>query len=54
MRFEDILVFMETRRMNDFTLPVPKEMHKMVTFILEYGKKKSNIFLNSGNAHMAK
>lgn len=26
----------------------------MLNFILEYGKSKPNIFLNSGNAHIAK
>jgi hypothetical protein len=48
--FEEIMLLMESRRLNDFTLPVPKEMHKMINYILKEGKLKPNIFLNTGNA----
>jgi hypothetical protein len=44
------MALIESRRLNDFTLPIPKELHKMLNFILDYGKCKANIFLNSGNA----
>ena len=44
------MVLMESRRLNDFTLPVPKELYRMLNFILEHGKYKANIFLNPGNA----
>lgn len=52
--FEDILLLMESKTLNEFTLPVPKELHKMVNFILQEGKLKPNIFLNTGNATQAK
>lgn len=45
---------MDSRRLNDFTLPLPKELHKLVNFILEHGKIKPNIFLSSGNLSLAK
>ena len=52
--FEDILILMESKSLNNFTLPVPKELHKMVNYILHEGKLKPNIFLNTGNALQAK
>ena len=45
---------MDSRKMNDFTLPIPKELHKLVNYILQEGKLKPNIFLNSGNSAFAK
>ena len=47
--FEDIFLLMESRRLNNFTLPIPKELHKIMNFLMEYGKMKPNIFLTSGN-----
>jgi hypothetical protein len=50
LSFNEIIALLETRRLNDFTLPIPKELHKMLNFILDNGKYKTNIFLNPGNA----
>ena len=47
---ENIIMLIDTRRLNEFTLPIPKELHMMLNFILEHGKYKPNIFLHSGNA----
>lgn len=47
--FEDILLMLESRRLNAYTLPVPKELHKLANFILREGKTKPDIFLASGN-----
>jgi len=47
---EEITTIIETRRLSGFSLPVPKELHKMINFIIENGKMTSNIFLSSGNA----
>lgn len=54
LTFDEILLYIENRRLNDFTLPVPKELHTLLDFILEHGKYKPNIFLTSGNASLAK
>ena len=48
------MVYLETRRLNNITLPVPKELYKMLNYILDHGKSKPNIFLNSGSSHLAK
>lgn len=40
---------MESRRLNNFTLPIPKELHRLLNFILDHGKIKPNIFLSPGN-----
>ena len=40
---------MDSRKLNDFTLPIPKELHRMANYILSHGKTKANIFLTSGN-----
>ena len=53
LAFEEIFLLMESRQMNEFTLPVPKEMHKMLNFILEHGKHKPNIFLSPGNLSLS-
>jgi len=45
-----IIDLLETRKLNNFTLPIPKELYKLVNYILEHGKLKPNIFFNSGNA----
>ena len=50
MSNEEITTILETRRLSGFSLPVPKELHKMINFIIENGKMTSNIFLSSGNA----
>eukprot|EP00347_Sterkiella_histriomuscorum_P006556 403352324 len=54
IKFEDVLLLMDTTKLNDFSLPIPKELHKMVNYILKEGKLKPNIFLNSGNSQQAK
>jgi len=53
LTFEDVFLLLESRRLNDFTLPVPKELYKIVNFLLEHGKLKPNIFLSSGNLSLA-
>ncbi|CDW83152.1 inositol polyphosphate 5-phosphatase ocrl-1 isoform x2 [Stylonychia lemnae] len=54
INFEDVFLCMQSRRLNQFTLPLPKELHRLATYILQEGKLKPNIFLNSGNAAQAK
>lgn len=50
LEFEDILLLLESRRLNDFTLPIPKELQKLCTHIMEFGAQTPNIFLKSGTA----
>jgi hypothetical protein len=49
LSFEDILLMLESRRLNSYTLPIPKELHKLTNFILREGKSKPDIFFASGN-----
>lgn len=51
---DDLLLLLESKRLNEFTLPVPKELYRMVNFILQEGKLKPNIFLTSGNASQSR
>lgn len=37
-----------------FTLPIPKELHKMANYILKKGKLKADIFLKSGNLSLSR
>jgi len=49
LSYDEIFLYMENRKLNAFTLPVPKELHKILNYILLYGKTKPNIFLSPGN-----
>jgi hypothetical protein len=45
---------MESRRLNKFTLPVPKELYQLLNYILKHGKTRPDIFLASGNLQLSK
>jgi len=51
---EERLLLIESKKLNDFTLPVPKELHALISFLMQNGKLKPNIFLTSGNPVIAK
>lgn len=44
---------LDSKQLNTFTLPIPKELYRLVNFIMQEGKLKPNIFLTSGNAAQA-
>jgi len=46
---DDMFSLFDTKKLAHFSLPLPKEMHKLINFILLNGKTKANIFLTSGN-----
>ena len=54
LTFEDIFLLIESRKLNEFVLPVPKELHKLVNYILTNGKIKADIFLTSGNLSLSR
>jgi hypothetical protein len=49
LSYEEMAQLFESTKLSTFTLPIPRELHKMVNFIITHGKTKPNIFLTSGN-----
>ena len=42
------------KELSAFSLPVPRELHRLLTFILREGKTKPNIFHSSGNLSLSR